>query len=278
MILSFHPIIEADENRICAGRDPGDEELAAIRRADAVILPQGCRESLYRMARANCAHIFPNLDVRFDYPGKSGQIRLFRKYGIAHPPTALYDTLSDYRSRAPEIDLPCVVKLDWGGQGDTIFRAADPQEMQAALTRVRTCEKTGQTGFLVQAYIPTRQRALRVTVIGRRLISYWRIMPTEDRFGSSVAAGARIDYETDPALISAAQEVVSDFCNRSGLQLAGFDFIFDTRRLADGRIEPLMLEINYFFGRTGLGGSEAYYQILTQAVDAWRSTLTLQQF
>jgi ribosomal protein S6--L-glutamate ligase len=278
MILSFHPIIEADENRICAGRDPGDEELAAIRRADAVILPQGCRESLYRMARANCPHIFPNLDVRFDYPGKRGQIRLFREYGIAHPQTALYDTLADYHSRASDIELPAVVKLDWGGQGDTIFRAADPHEMQAALDRVQACERTGQTGFLVQAFIPTRQRALRVTVIGRRLISYWRIMPTEDRFGSSVAAGARIDYESDPALIAAAQEVVIDFCNRSGLQLAGFDFIFDARRLADGRIEPLILEINYFFGRTGLGGSEAYYQILNQAVDAWRSTLTLQKF
>ena len=277
MILSFHPIIEADENRICAGRDPGDEELAAIRRADAVILPQGCRESLYRMARANCAHIFPNLDVRFDHPGKRGQIRLFREYGIAHPPTALYDTLADYHSRAPEIELSAVVKLDWGGQGDTIFRAADQHEMQAALDRVRACERTGQTGFLVQAYVLTRQRALRVTVIGRRLISYWRIMPTENRFGCSVAAGARIDFESDPALTAAAQEVVIDFCNRSGLQLAGFDFIFDTRRLAEGRIEPLMLEINYFFGRTGLGGSEAYYQILTQAVGAWRSTLTLQK-
>jgi len=277
MILSFHPIIEADENRICAGRDPGDEELAAIRRADAVILPQGCRESLYRMARANCAHIFPNLDVRFDYPGKRGQIRLFREYGVAHPQTALYDTLADYHGRAPEIELPAVVKLDWGGQGDTIFRATDRKEMQAVLARVQACEKTGQTGFLVQACIPTRQRSLRVTVIGHRLIAYWRIMPAEDRFGSSVAAGARIDYETDPALIAAAQKVVIDFCSRSGLQLAGFDFIFDTRRLAVGRIEPLMLEINYFFGRTGLGGSEAYYQILTRAVGAWRSTLTLQK-
>jgi len=277
MILSFHPIIEADENIICAGRDPGPEELAAIQNAEAVILPQGCRESLYRMARTNCPHIFPNLDVSFDYPGKSGQIRLFRKTGVAHPPTDLYESLDHYHRSKPGISLPAVIKLDWGGQGDTIFKAADAAELDQALDRVSACEQTGQTGFLVQKFIPTRQRSLRVTLIGRRQVAYWRIMPASDRFGASVAAGARIDHEADPHLISAAGEVVRTFCEKTRLQLAGFDFLFDTSQLELGRIEPLMLEINYFFGRTGLGGSEAYYQMLTQAVDAWLGELGLQR-
>ena len=72
MILSFHPIIVADENRLCAGRQPDSQDLDAIGNADAVILPQGCSEALYRMARAHCPHIFPNMDIRFDYPGKLG--------------------------------------------------------------------------------------------------------------------------------------------------------------------------------------------------------------
>ena len=59
MILSFHPIIEADENLICAGRLPEESDLEAIRRAEAVILSQGSSEALYRMARANCPHVFP---------------------------------------------------------------------------------------------------------------------------------------------------------------------------------------------------------------------------
>ena len=79
MILSFHPLFEADQNRLCAGRDPGKEELEAIRRADAVILPQGCRESLYFMARKACPHIFPNYDARFAYPEKIGQVQLFQE-------------------------------------------------------------------------------------------------------------------------------------------------------------------------------------------------------
>jgi ribosomal protein S6--L-glutamate ligase len=59
--------------------------------------------------------------------------------------------------------------------------------------------------------------------------------------------------------------------------LAGFDFIFDERTLAAGRVEPLMLEINYYFGRTGLGGSEAFYKILTAEVDHWLAGLGLQR-
>ena len=33
MILSFHPLFEADKNIICAGRAPGAEDLAAIKAA-----------------------------------------------------------------------------------------------------------------------------------------------------------------------------------------------------------------------------------------------------
>ena len=277
MILSFHPIIEADENIICAGREAGLEDLAAIQRAEAVILPQGCRESLYRMVRNNCLHIFPNLDVSFDYPGKRGQIRLFRKLDVTHPPTELYESLAHYHRSTPSISLPAVIKLDWGGQGDTIFKAGTPKALDEALQRVSACEKTGQTGFLVQTFIPTRHRSLRVTVIGQRQFAYWRVMPNPDDFGASVSAGARIDHDADPILVSAAREVVHTFCQRTQLQLAGFDFIFDRRQLALGRIEPLMLEINYFFGRTGLGGSEAYYRILTREVDDWLAGLGLQR-
>ncbi len=277
MILSFHPIIEADENIICAGREAGPEDLAAIQRAEAVILPQGCRKSLYRMARNNCPDIFPNLDVSFDYPGKRGQIRLFRELDVAHPPTDLYESLDHYHRSTPTVSLPAVIKLDWGGQGDTIFKATDPHELDKALRRVSACEQTGQTGFLVQDFIPTRHRSLRVTIVGQRQFAYWRIMPTADSFGASVAAGARIDHDADPPLVNAARKVVRTFCQRTQLQLAGFDFLFDRRQLKLGRIEPLMLEINYFFGRTGLGGSEAYYHILTQEVDDWLAGLGLQR-
>ena len=93
MILSFHPCYEADTNILCAGRDPDKADLSAIRAADAVILPQGCREALYRMARNNCPHVFPNYDARFSHDGKLEQIRLFREHECAHPDTEIINTI-----------------------------------------------------------------------------------------------------------------------------------------------------------------------------------------
>jgi ribosomal protein S6--L-glutamate ligase len=34
-----------------------------------------------------------------------------------------------------------------------------------------------------------------------------------------------------------------------------------------------MLEINYFFGRIGLGGSQEYYRILRKAIKRWIASL-----
>jgi ribosomal protein S6--L-glutamate ligase len=272
MILSFHPIIEAHRNIICAGRPPDEGDLRAIRQADAVILPQGCSETLYRMACKNCPRVFPNLDIRFDYPGKGGQIRLFRRLGIAHPMTRTYAELDAFRRDAAPVDYPAVVKLDWGGQGETVFRVDDPGDLDAALRRVAAYETSGQKGFLIQQYIPCGQRSLRVAVIGSRMMSYWRSQPAAERFGTSVAGGAVIDPHADPELQAAGREVVLDFCRRTGLQLAGFDFIFYEKDHRDGPREPLMLEINYFFGRTGLGGSDGYYNLFEEEVDKWLAT------
>ncbi len=94
MILSFHPCFVADKNIICAGRKPGKGDLEEISLADAVILPQGCSEMLYNMARENCRNVFPNFDARFKYPGKTGQILLFQETGVPHPETETYQTVS----------------------------------------------------------------------------------------------------------------------------------------------------------------------------------------
>ncbi len=269
MILSFHPIIEADRNIICAGREPDDSDLAAIRAADGVILPQGCTESLYRMARENCRHVFPNLDVRFDFPGKRGQIQLFDRYGLDHPETRVFDSTEAYHRLRPQIGMPAVVKFDWGGQGDTVFKVRDADELAAVVDKAKANEVTGQYGFLIQSCIDAGRRSLRVVVIGTRLISYWRIQPPDTPFGAGVSAGAAIDYQADPELRRAAVDAASRFCGHTGLQLAGFDFIFDAAAAHALPHVPLALEINYYFGRTGLGGSDRFYEMLGDAVDEW---------
>jgi len=57
--------------------------------------------------------------------------------------------------------------------------------------------------------------------------------------------------------------------------LAGIDLIFEKDDRNNGDQHPLLLEINYFFGRTGLGGSERFYSLFQAAVDQWLEQLGL---
>ncbi len=267
MILSYHPYIVADRNLRCAGRQPDAADAAAMAAADAVILNQGCYESLYRMAATQCSLVFPNYDARFGFPGKIGQIHLFQHHGVLHPPTETYAGLDAYQSRTvTEQSYPAVFKFDWGGEGETVFFVENDADMAQCLTRAQAFEGSGQHGFLVQDYISHGGRTLRVVVIHQRLIAYWRIQDNKDRFGTSVATGARIDREADPERREKAIHRVKDVCKDTGINLAGVDLLYSEE---DAHAEPYFLEINYFFGRRGLGGSESYYQMLGTAVTEW---------
>ncbi len=49
--------------------------------------------------------------------------------------------------------------------------------------------------------------------------------------------------------------------------MAGFDLVF-----LEGSNIPLFIEINYTFGRTGLGGSDAFYEFFENEVNQWLET------
>ena len=280
MIVSFHPLFEADKNIICAGREPNAEDLTAIQTARAVILPQGCRQSLYEMARNNCNHVFPNYNARFDFPGKIGQTRLFRETNTAHPQTELYPSVAAFKQRHGEdsgaipLALPCVFKFDWGGEGQTVYLITSSDDLEKRLHQAVGFENSGQKGFLLQHYVPANGKTLRVNIIGQKTISYWRIQQDSNEFISSVSKGARIDSAFQPELQKAASALVNDFCVKTGINLAGFDVIFTSKGKT---MQPLLLEINYFFGRKGLGGSQAYYKILKKEIYAWLQQLNLEK-
>ncbi len=274
-ILSFHPLYEGDQNILCAGRDPGPADLAAIQAADAVILPQGCQNSLYDMATANCRHIFPNYHARFNYPGKIGQAHLFQASGVAHPLTETFESIQAFVDCYGDMpgqagfDFPFVAKFDWGGEGDNVFYVQTEEQFQNFQLQAIRYERTGQAGFLLQKYIPAQSRVLRVTVIGHNIVSYWRTQPETGAFYANISKGAVIDADTDPNLQAAGVMTTRFFCQRNSINLAGFDFLFSSQALKDGIVEPLFLEINYFFGRKGLGGSERYYALLEDAIQKW---------
>jgi len=265
-------MVAGDRNIICAGRLPNAEDLDAIRQAGAVILPQGCSRQLYEMARRHCPHVFPNYDVRFQYPGKIGQAQLFDATGIPHPATRAYaGTEAFYRrcGRGPwrlPLSFPLVFKFDWGGEGETVFPVSGVEVLEELLEKAERFERSGQAGFLLQEYVPTHNWTLRVVVIGRRMVSYWRSQRRPDVFGASLARGAEIDPAAWPRRQENGRRLVERFCRQTGVNLAGFDLLFSSKA-DDAR--PLMLEINYFFGRRGLGGSEAYYRMLQAEIDHW---------
>jgi ribosomal protein S6--L-glutamate ligase len=269
MILSFHPIFNADQNIICAGRKPTPDDRSAIQAADAVILPQGCVQSLYRMARRNCARVFPNYDVRFDYPGKIGQLRLFYENKVNYPASEIFDSVDSFKARYNDalitlpFSLPLVFKFNWGGEGESVFLIHTGEQLQQAIQMAVAFEGTDQMGFIIQEFIPNHNRTLRVVVIGQKRISYWRVQKNRDRFQASLAKGASIDTEADPELQAVAVSETNAFCKKTNIELAGFDFIFSEDK------DPLFLEINYFFGRRGLGGSEKYYQMLVAEITNW---------
>ncbi|NVM57136.1 MAG: glutathione synthase, partial [Desulfobacterales bacterium] len=257
---------------------PNDEDRAAICQARAVILPQGCSEALYRMCRKHCAHVFPNYDARFDYPGKLGQARLFQKVGAPFPRTYAFDKVSYYHDHYGQsghkgpLGFPCVFKFDWGGEGEEVFLLGTAEALEQTLQRAQVAEQSGQKGFLLQEYVPCGGRSLRVVVIGDELFSYWRQQQNTSQFLINLKAGAVIDHGSDPELQQAGKGIVRDFCLNTGIKLAGFDLLFPRNEKAPA---PLFLEINYFFGRRGLGGSFAYYELVDKAVRAWLSTLGL---
>lgn len=282
MILSFHPCFEGEKNITCAGRMPGPEDLSAIQAADAVILHQGCIRDLYAMSRENCKNIFPNYDARFKYPDKIGQIELFREKRINHPKTDIYLSVASFserhKDRAGGVSFvyPFVFKFNWGGEGETVRFINSTSALERILQIAARFEESGQKGFLLQAFVPAGNRSLRVVVIGQTLVSYWRVQKNPESFYTSLAKGAVIDRDSDPKLQETAREAVRHFCCATGINLAGIDILFS---LSEGpgfdQTEPIFLEINYFFGRQGLGGSDPYYALLEKEIRKWIDGLGL---
>jgi ribosomal protein S6--L-glutamate ligase len=185
--------------------------------------------------------------------------------------------LDEFKQSPAGFALPWVIKLNWGGQGDGVWAVNTARDQDRAMARLLSLENTGQPGFLIQNQIDTQGRCLRVAVVGDQSVSYWRIQSATQPFGTGVAQGARIDHADDPDLQERAASIARRICQQTRLQLGGFDFIFSRKALDQGIVAPLLLEINYFFGRTGLGGSQGFYNIFRKAVDRWLAGIGLKQ-
>jgi ribosomal protein S6--L-glutamate ligase len=267
-ILSMHPVIEGDA--FYWDRGVWDKNLSReIKKARAVILPQTVERELYCLCKRLCPHVFPNYDLRFQWEGKVGDTLAFWAFNIKHPHTLVFPRVETLLGEHPDMDhkvpalplFPFVLKGARGGEGTQVWLIESSSELEERLQTLLQYELQGSSGFVIQEYLPDLERDLRVAVIGNRVSSYWR---TGQGFLHNVARGGAIDTESDPELQAVGREKVRQFCQRSGINLAGFDLVFPP-----GKTEPFFLEINYTFGRTGLGGSENFYKLLRSAFEQW---------
>ena len=272
----MHPLIEGDA--FYWDRSVWDNNLIqAIKKARAVILPQTVERELYWLCRRLCPHVFPNYDLRFQGEGKIGDSLAFWAFGTKHPHTLVFPRvetlLGDHDSMGHKLPslpaYPFVLKGAHGGEGRQVWLIENGEELDAVLKTLLQLELHGCSGFVIQEYLPALERDLRIVVIGSRIFSYWR---RAEGFLHNVARGGEIDAESDKDLQAVGRERVREFCLRSGINLAAFDLVFPTSVR-----EPVFLEINYTFGRSGLGGSENFYRLLREAVEQWLATFPDEQ-
>jgi ribosomal protein S6--L-glutamate ligase len=276
VIASLHPCIEKDLNILCAGRSLTAGEKKRLARARAVILPQGVTAGVYRECRRLVPRVFPNYDLRFGWEGKVGDALLFEFFQVPHPRTLAFRDAETFFRTYRDLDLvscllsgyPLVFKGNSGGEGDMVFLVRSHQELLDKMVLLES-PVPEQQGFVLQEFIDHGGRDLRVVVLYDRLLSYWRVQSDPGKMHTNLAEGGSIDFKSDPRLRRRGMEMVRRFCRRSGINLAGFDLIFNRNQDPD---RPQFLEINYYFGRTGLGGSLHFYELLAEAADRWLAT------
>lgn len=266
MILSFHPCITADRQVIFYSRRKiNEDDISLIQNAELIILSQGCTEDLYKICEKSGADIFPDYRTRFRYPGKTGQRALFEESGIDQPVTYAWNSVKEFLNQLNESTLheySFMLKADRAHEGEGIFLVREKTDLNSALDKL---EKIGDK-FVSQEFINSHGNVLRVVIMGDNYISYWKRPGESGDEITSMRKGAVVDREWKPELQEKGREAAKRLSGKTGINLAAIDIIFN---LGEKDPKALMLEVNYYFGRQGLGGTINYYEMLYQTLINW---------
>jgi ribosomal protein S6--L-glutamate ligase len=257
--VSMNPLVSLDENlpNLVSLDDPAVVRL--IRDARGVVMPRAASEGRFRRIAGLARDWFPDFEARFAYAGKTRQTVLFRRYGIRHPRTFIYGTpkalLGAERSGLP-LGYPLVLKGDRGGGGSSVYPVTCRGELFSALARLPADEP-----LLIQEWVKHGGKDLRVVVVGSQMVSYFRV---GGGFYNNICRGGRVERRLFPGRQEAGRAAVTKACSLIRIQLAGFDLMFPD----DG--PPVFVEINFHFGRKGLGGAPGFRRLFCDAVRAWQ--------
>jgi ribosomal protein S6--L-glutamate ligase len=274
MIVSLNPCLDADEYILTGSRPLSREELKLIRKAQAVLLPQGCSREIHAACVAAGPALFPEYGPRFLFPGKVGQNLLFKRHRLHHPRTLTWQTSEQFLAALNENPRvhprPFIIKRNLGHEGYGVFLIQDDFSLSAAMAAVASGARGEEDAFITQDFVPPGGAALRIVIIGSRTISYWKRSRSEKDKIATISRDAVVDHSWQPELQADGIDLCKALSLRTGINLAAVDVVFP---LQEPDPAPLLLEINYFFGRRGLGGSENYYHLLLEAVREWLSKL-----
>ncbi len=277
MLLSFHPCFDTDVQIILGDRRLDSTIRKSIQQATAIILPQACTQDLYNICANSTAHMFPNYYARIKYPGKIGQSHMFRELDLPHPETFSWEMVGEFKNAHPDLktlslEIPFLIKEDRRHEAEGVFLIENEKALNEALDNLAIRERSGLKGFVTQEYIPCGGNVLRTVVIGKRIITYWKRPGKPGQEITTISTGAIIDHDWQPDLQEKGKVQALLLSHKTGINLAAIDFVFS---LAAKDPKPLFLEINYYFGRRGLGGTENYYRLLYEAVQDWLSEIGL---
>ena len=259
--VSLQPTVLMEEN-LPPYSDPADPAVAGLlKRAAGVLLPQYVTQWRYREITRHARAWFPRLDARFTNYGKTRQIMLFREIGVRHPESRTYSNpaqlYEDFLENGSPWGYPLVVKGDRGGGGSFVFPVYQAADLPRYVDRLRPDQPA-----LLQRWVEHGGKDLRVVVYGSHTVTYFRV--GGGQFYNNVCRGGRLDHAGWPQLQEKGSAAVLSFCDRAGIDVAGFDLMFPD----DGK--PVFVEINYHFGRKGLGGTKGHKSHLLRAIQSWR--------
>lgn len=258
--LSMNHLVPLEKNlpNLAAVDDP--EVARMISSARGVVMPRGATEKRYRKIAALAPNRFPNFDARYRYRGKTRQTILFRCLDVRHPKTIVYQSpqcAADAEVTALPLDYPFVLKGDMGGGGSAVFPITSRNDLLNGLARLPP-----EAPLLLQQWVEHGGMDLRVVVIGAKMVSYFRV--GGGNFYNNSCRGGCIRPEILPELQYSGQAAVARFCHLTGINLAGFDLMFPDEGL------PMFIEINFNFGRKGLGGTTGFRRLFQEAVGLWQ--------
>lgn len=207
--------------------DPGGALPEHIRPDLADAIRQQAAATLSTLMEASGLPVFDPPNVLARAPEKPRQLAIARALGLRTPRTLVTNDIAALRDFAASCGQGVISKMV---ESVRVHALADGAEI-GGFTRAVTEDDLVEEASLALCPMVFQEkvekvRDLRVTVVGDRL------------FCAAVRAGDVLDWRSDPALIAGFRptelppevaRAVLAYCDRIGVQLAGFDFVEDAR-------------------------------------------------